>query len=124
MIGRIFVKGHEDFFTAANLSRAGWSWGCAAAVDSRGRTIFVADAHCSDGHRFIVRADEKLTALVELESAIGGRGEFLLSPLPLSPFFAAARYPVNFDFSDGFCRRKRWSSLRCQRTNQLRCGSI
>jgi hypothetical protein len=38
-------------------------------VDSRGRTIFVADAH-RDGKRFIVRADEKLTAFVELESAI------------------------------------------------------
>jgi len=24
---------------ANNLSKAGWSWGCAAAVDSRGRTI-------------------------------------------------------------------------------------
>ena len=42
-----------------------------SAVDSRGRTIFVADAH-RDGKRFVVRADEKLTAFVELESAIGG----------------------------------------------------
>jgi hypothetical protein len=39
-------------------------------VDSRGRTIFVADAHRGDGKRFVVRADEKLTAFVELESAI------------------------------------------------------
>jgi len=38
-------------------------------VDSRGRTIFVVDAHC-DGQRFIVRADEKLSAFLELESAI------------------------------------------------------
>jgi hypothetical protein len=30
---------------ADNLSRAGWSWGCVLAVDSNGRTIFVADAH-------------------------------------------------------------------------------
>jgi hypothetical protein len=28
------------------------------------------DAHRDDGKRFIVRADEKLTAFVELESAI------------------------------------------------------
>jgi hypothetical protein len=35
----------------------------------RGRTIFVADAHCNDGKRFVVRADEKLTAFVELEAA-------------------------------------------------------
>jgi len=28
---------------ADNLSKAGWSWGCVAAVDSNGRVIFVAD---------------------------------------------------------------------------------
>jgi hypothetical protein len=39
-------------------------------VDARGRTIFVADAHRDDGKRFIVRADEKLTAFLELESEI------------------------------------------------------
>jgi hypothetical protein len=40
---------------ADNLSKAGWSWGFVSAVDSRGRTIFVADAH-RDGQRFVVRA--------------------------------------------------------------------
>ncbi len=30
---------------ADNLSKAGWSWGCVSAIDSNGRTIFVADAH-------------------------------------------------------------------------------
>jgi hypothetical protein len=30
------------------------------------------DAQCGDGKRFVVRADEKLTAFVELESAIYG----------------------------------------------------
>jgi len=39
-------------------------------VDARGRTIFVVDAHRGEGQRFIVRADEKLTAVVELELAI------------------------------------------------------
>jgi hypothetical protein len=34
------------------------------------RTIFIADAHRDDGKRFVVRADEKLIAFVELESAI------------------------------------------------------
>ncbi len=53
-----------------NLSKAGWSWGCVSAVDSNGRTIFVADAHRDNGKRFVVRADEKLTALLELESAV------------------------------------------------------
>jgi hypothetical protein len=65
---------------ADNLGKAGWSWGCVSAVDSRGRTIFAVDAH-RDGQRFIVRADEKLMAFMELESAIRiskstrGRGE-------------------------------------------------
>jgi hypothetical protein len=54
---------------ADNLSKAGWSWGCVSAIDSSGRTIFVADAHRDDGKRFVVRADEKLTAFVQLESA-------------------------------------------------------
>ena len=39
-------------------------------IDSNGRTIWIADAHRDDGKRFVVRADEKLTAFVELESAI------------------------------------------------------
>ena len=33
------------------------------------RTIFVTGAHRGDGNRFVVRADEKVTAFVELESA-------------------------------------------------------
>jgi hypothetical protein len=32
--------------------------------------MFVADAHRGDGNRFVVRADELLTASVELESAV------------------------------------------------------
>jgi hypothetical protein len=47
---------------ADNLSKAGWSWGCVAAVDSNGRTIWIADAHRDNGKRFVVRAGEKLTA--------------------------------------------------------------
>jgi hypothetical protein len=39
-------------------------------VDSHGRTIWIADAHRGDGKRFVVQADEKLTAFAELESAI------------------------------------------------------
>jgi hypothetical protein len=56
---------------ADNLSKAGWSWGCVSALDSTGRTIWIADAH-GYGKRFIVRADEMLTAFVELESAVRG----------------------------------------------------
>ena len=39
-------------------------------MDLEGRTIWIADAH-RDGKRFVVRADEKLTAFLALESAIG-----------------------------------------------------
>ena len=60
---------------ADNLSKAGWTWGCVATVEARWRRIFVADAHRDDGQRFNVRADEKLTAFVELESAIRDRNE-------------------------------------------------
>jgi len=45
-----------------HLSKAGWSYGYASAVDSNGRTIWSADAHRGDGKRFAVRADEKLIA--------------------------------------------------------------
>ena len=34
----------------------------------------VAHAHRDDGKRFVVRADEKLSAFLELESAIRGSG--------------------------------------------------
>jgi hypothetical protein len=45
-------------------------------VNCRGRTIFVADAHRDDGKRFAGRADDKLTAFMELESAIRVGGDF------------------------------------------------
>jgi hypothetical protein len=37
-------------------------------IDSKGRTSFVADAHRGDRKRFVVHADEKLTAFMELEA--------------------------------------------------------
>jgi len=39
-------------------------------VDSKGRTVWVADAHRDDGKRFVVHAEEKLTVFVELEAAM------------------------------------------------------
>jgi hypothetical protein len=53
-----------------NLSKARWSWGCVAAVDSEGRTIWIVDAHRDNGKTFRWRANEKLTAFLELERAI------------------------------------------------------
>jgi hypothetical protein len=32
--------------------------------------MWIVDAHRDDGKRFVVRADEKLTAFLELESAV------------------------------------------------------
>jgi hypothetical protein len=54
---------------ADNISKAWWSLGCVSAIDSNGRTIWIADAHRDNGKRFIVLADEKLTAFLEFESA-------------------------------------------------------
>jgi len=52
----------------ANLRR-NWSLTVSKA-DSKGRTIWIADAHRGNGKRFVVHAEEKLTAFLELESAI------------------------------------------------------
>jgi hypothetical protein len=64
---------------ADRLSAAGWSLGWVSAVDSKGRTIWIVDAHRGDGRRFIVRADELLTAFLELERAIHHFAVSLLS---------------------------------------------
>jgi hypothetical protein len=69
-VDRIYVRVKYWEIIADNLSNVDWSWGCVSAIDSNGRTIWSADAHRGDGKRFVVRADEKLTAFVELESAI------------------------------------------------------
>ena len=55
---------------AGNLSKARWSWGCVSAINSKGRTIWIVDAHRDDGKRFVVHADEKLTAFMELGRTI------------------------------------------------------
>jgi hypothetical protein len=63
---------------ADNLKKAGWSWGCVSAIDSQGRTIWIVDAHRGDGKRFVVRADEKLTAFLELQRATRESFRFLI----------------------------------------------
>jgi hypothetical protein len=63
---------------ANKLSKAGWSVGWVSALDREGRTIWIADAHRGDGKRFIVCADEKPTAFLELESAV----RFRTQPYP------------------------------------------
>jgi len=55
---------------ADNLSKTGWSLGWLSALDLKGRTIWIVDAHRDDGRRFIVHSDEKLCAFVELERQV------------------------------------------------------
>jgi hypothetical protein len=44
--------------------------GWVSALDVQGRTIWIVDAHRGDGKRFIVGADEMLTAFLELERQV------------------------------------------------------
>jgi hypothetical protein len=60
-----------------NLKKRGRSLGYLSAFDSRGHTIWIVDAHRGDGKRFVVRAEEKLTAFIELESAINASAELI-----------------------------------------------
>ena len=43
--------------------------GCVSAIDCEGRTIWIADAHRDDEKRFVLRADEKLSAVLEMTTA-------------------------------------------------------
>jgi hypothetical protein len=54
---------------ADNIKKPGWSLGWVSAIDSQGQTIWIVDAH-RDGKHFIVHADEKLSAFVELERQV------------------------------------------------------
>jgi hypothetical protein len=54
---------------ADNLKKTGWSLGYVSALDREARTIWIADAHRDNGKRFVVRADETLSAFLELEAA-------------------------------------------------------
>jgi hypothetical protein len=98
---------------ADNLSKAGWSWGCVSAIDSSGRTIFVADAHRVDEKRFVVRADEKLTAFLELR--IGNPGSRLSFLTRCRDFFQTRRHKTSPKPAEGFPRLV----LRLFRTRDL-----
>jgi len=60
---------------AKKLSESGLSWGCSSQIDATGRVLYTADAYSSDGKRFTVIADDRLTAFLELETAISACGE-------------------------------------------------
>jgi hypothetical protein len=44
--------------------------GCSSATAQDGKTIFIANAHKDDGKRYVVQADENLTAFLELERTV------------------------------------------------------
>jgi hypothetical protein len=54
---------------ADNLSKAGWNCGSISSTDHQGRRFWVVAAEREDAGRFIVHADEELTAFPELEAA-------------------------------------------------------
>jgi hypothetical protein len=72
---------------ADNLSKAGWSLGWVSALNIEGETIWIVDAH-GYGKRFIVRADEKLSAFVELERqvlTVNVLSRIYSKPIPWAP---------------------------------------
>src|SRR6266481_4149748 len=80
---------------ADNLKKRGWSYGYVSTIDSHGRTIWIADAHRDDGKRFVVHADEKLTAFMEQESAIRAWiSELASSTIWLEAGFRNAENPI------------------------------
>ncbi|PYL11540.1 MAG: hypothetical protein DMF48_06400 [Verrucomicrobia bacterium] len=60
------------------MTKAGFSAGWVSVLDHCGRTVWIVDAH-REAKRFVVRADEKLTAFVELERVIHQFAVSLLS---------------------------------------------
>jgi len=74
---------------ADNLSKAGWSWGLHSQPwILTGEQSSSLTRNRGDGKRFIVRVDEKLSAFLELEAAIRGRG-FCIDKL--ADFFQTSR---------------------------------
>jgi hypothetical protein len=55
---------------ADNLSKAVWSWGCISAVDSQGAHNLDCRRTSRRWRRFVVRADDKPTAFLELARII------------------------------------------------------
>ena len=61
---------HHGKSSLTNLKQAGWNCGCISSTDHEGGQFWVVAAEREDAGRFVVRGDEKLTAFVELESAM------------------------------------------------------
>jgi hypothetical protein len=59
-----------DRLSARNLTKAGWNCVCISSTDHKGRQFGGAAAEREDAGRFIVHADEMVTAFLELQAAI------------------------------------------------------
>jgi len=81
---------------AENLKKRGWSYGYVSAIDSKGRTIWIADAH-RDGKRFVLHADEKLRVFLELESAIPRSRCSSYRAMPVRRYLTFPAWPVGAD---------------------------
>jgi len=71
-IGSIEVLGNHCGQISAKLVGVG---AASQRLIPAGERIWIAGAHRDDGKRFVVHADEKLTAFLELESATRACGE-------------------------------------------------
>jgi hypothetical protein len=87
----------------------------------RTRTIWIAEAHRGDGQRFVVRADEKLTAFTELEAAIRAVSGRFRRPKVILGQNAVSVSQVLQSFCDttphngGHGNKTNFSEIRCRR---------
>jgi hypothetical protein len=62
-----------------------------------GRTIWIVDAHRDDGKRFVVHGDEKVTAFMELGSAVhASTGDLLFSRCKAKSYTSFRRRIMSF----------------------------
>lgn len=72
---------------ADQIAKAGWSYGYNKYLtgdkeSGEVRVVFVADAHRSDGHRFVSQAETLMTAFIELQKMVRDVGSKDVQPGP------------------------------------------
>ncbi len=77
---------------ADNLRKAGWNCSCISSTDREDRQFWIVAAEREGDGRFIVRADEKLTAFVELERVMRRRNVFNLQGIEQQIAIAGAAF--------------------------------
>jgi hypothetical protein len=84
---------------AYNLKKVGWSLGYVSAIDSNGRTIWIAEAHRDNGKRFVAHADEKTDGVSQTRIATSDQREGFLgkgTKMAHSPCFAETQLETVF----------------------------